>query len=112
MTGVESPAYVPGHGLLRGRTAVVTAAAGTGIGAATARRFLEEGARVLISDAHPRRLAEHEREPGREFPGAVTATPCDVTDDAQVGALFETATAGWTSSSTTPGSAAPRTSPT
>ncbi|CAL9315793.1 SDR family oxidoreductase [Streptomyces sp. SudanB182_2057] len=93
MTGVESPAYVPGHGLLRGRTAVVTAAAGTGIGAATARRLLEEGARVLISDAHPRRLEEHERELGREFPGAVTATPCDVTDDAQVRALFETAAA-------------------
>ncbi|MFF9020781.1 SDR family oxidoreductase [Streptomyces eurythermus] len=93
MTGVESPAYVPGHGLLRGRTAVVTAAAGTGIGAATARRFLEEGARVLISDAHPRRLEKHEREPGREFPGAVTAPPCDVTDDAQVRALFETAAA-------------------
>ena len=56
MTDVESPAYVPGHGLLKGRTAVVTAAAGAGIGGATARRFLEEGARVLISDAHARRL--------------------------------------------------------
>ncbi|CAL9602413.1 hypothetical protein SUDANB178_05423 [Streptomyces sp. enrichment culture] len=81
MTGVESPARVPGHGLLRGRTALVTAATGTGIGAAAARRFLGEGARVLISDAHPRRLAEHERELGRELPGAVTATPRDVTDE-------------------------------
>ncbi|MBL1106152.1 SDR family oxidoreductase [Streptomyces sp. 5-8] len=93
MTGVESPASVPGHGLLRGRTAVVTAAAGTGIGGATARRFLEEGARVLISDAHPRRLKEHEAELGREFPGAVTAVPCDVTDETQVRALFEAAAA-------------------
>ncbi|MET9446407.1 SDR family oxidoreductase [Streptomyces cinerochromogenes] len=93
MTGVESPAYVPGHGLLRGRTAVVTAAAGTGIGGATARRFLEEGARVLISDAHPRRLKEHETELGREFPGAVAAVPCDVTDEDQVRALFEAAVA-------------------
>ncbi|MFE9447662.1 SDR family oxidoreductase [Streptomyces sp. NPDC006739] len=91
MTGVESPAYVPGHGLLKDRTAVITAAAGAGIGGATARRFLEEGARVLISDAHPRRLKEHEAELAREFPGAVTATPCDVTDDAQVRALFDTA---------------------
>ncbi|MFF4013606.1 SDR family oxidoreductase [Streptomyces sp. NPDC001843] len=91
MTGVESPVYVPGHGLLEGRTAVITAAAGAGIGGATARRFLEEGARVLISDAHIRRLGESETELSREFPGAVTAMPCDVTDESQVRALFDTA---------------------
>jgi 3-oxoacyl-[acyl-carrier protein] reductase len=91
MTGVESPAYVPGHGLLKGRTAVVTAAAGAGIGGATARRFLEEGARVLISDAHARRLKEYEAELGREFEGAVAAVACDVTDEPQVQALFDTA---------------------
>jgi 3-oxoacyl-[acyl-carrier protein] reductase len=91
MTTVETPAYVPGHGLLTGRTAVITAAAGAGIGGATARRFLEEGARVLISDAHGRRLKEYEAELARDFPGAVAALPCDVTDEAQVRALFETA---------------------
>src|SRR4051812_18163803 len=91
MTGVESPAYVPGHGLLRGRTAVVTAAAGAGIGGATARRLLEEGARVLISDAHARRLKEHEAGLAREFEGAVTSVVCDVTDEAQVRTLFDTA---------------------
>ncbi|MEU9448331.1 SDR family oxidoreductase [Streptomyces sp. NPDC048277] len=88
MTGVESPEYVPGHGLLEGRTAVITAAAGAGIGGATARRFLEEGARVLISDAHARRLKEYEAELAGLHPGAVTALPCDVTDEAQVQALF------------------------
>jgi 3-oxoacyl-[acyl-carrier protein] reductase len=91
MTGVESPAYVPGHGLLRGRTAVVTAAAGAGIGGATARRLLEEGARVLISDAHARRLKDHEAGLAREFEGAVTSVVCDVTDEAQVRTLFDTA---------------------
>src|SRR3954454_2188332 len=91
MTGVESPVYEPGHGLLKGRTAVITAAAGAGIGGAAARRFLGEGARLLISDAHARRLKEHEAELGREFPGAVTAVPCDVTDEAQVRALFDAA---------------------
>lgn len=91
MTGVESPAYVPGHGLLSGRTAVITAAAGTGIGGATARRFLEEGACVLISDTHARRLKEHEAALAGEFPGAVTAQLCDVTDDTQVRALFDAA---------------------
>ncbi|MFD5339076.1 SDR family oxidoreductase [Streptomyces hawaiiensis] len=94
MTDVESPSYVPGHGLLKGRTAVVTAAAGAGIGGATARRFLEEGARVLISDAHARRLKECEARLAGEFGGqSVTAVPCDVTDETQVRVLFETAAA-------------------
>ncbi|WP_298567980.1 SDR family oxidoreductase [Streptomyces luteogriseus] len=94
MTDVESPAYVPGHGLLKGRTAVVTAAAGAGIGGATARRFLEEGARVLISDAHARRLEEHAARLAGEFGSeSVTAVPCDVTDETQVRDLFETAAA-------------------
>ncbi|MFE0473132.1 SDR family oxidoreductase [Streptomyces sp. NPDC058947] len=92
MTAVESPTYVPGHGLLAGRTAVVTAAAGAGIGGATARRLLEEGARVLISDAHARRLKEHEARLTAEFGAdAVAALPCDVTDDTQVRALFDAA---------------------
>jgi 3-oxoacyl-[acyl-carrier protein] reductase len=92
MTNVEPPTYVPAHGLLRGRTAVITAAAGAGIGGATARRFLEEGARVLISDAHTRRLKEHEARLAEEFGAdAVTATACDVTDEDQVLALFDTA---------------------
>ena len=94
MTDVESPAYVPGHGLLKGRTAVVTAAAGAGIGGATARRFLAEGARVLISDAHARRLEEHAARLAGEFGSeSVTAVPCDVTDETQVRDLFETAAA-------------------
>ncbi|WP_128377732.1 SDR family oxidoreductase [Streptomyces cavernae] len=91
MTDVESPAYVSGHGLLTGRTAVITAAAGAGIGGATARRFLEEGARVLISDAHTRRLKEYEAELAEAFPGSVAALPCDVTDESQVSSLFDTA---------------------
>jgi 3-oxoacyl-[acyl-carrier protein] reductase len=78
--------------LLSGRTAVVTAAAGAGIGGATARRFLEEGARVLISDAHVRRLKEYEAKLAGEFGvAAVASVPCDVTDESQVRALFEAA---------------------
>ncbi|MEU5216892.1 SDR family oxidoreductase [Streptomyces sp. NPDC020807] len=88
------PPYVPGHGLLAGRTAVVTAAAGAGIGGATARRLLEEGAKVVLSDAHARRLKESEAELAAEF-GAerVGALPCDVTDEAQVAALLDLAVA-------------------
>ncbi|MFE4722705.1 SDR family oxidoreductase [Streptomyces sp. NPDC056728] len=83
------PEYVPGHGLLKGRTAVITAAAGAGIGGATARKFLEEGARVLISDAHARRLKESEQALADEFGAAnVASLACDVTDEEQVAALF------------------------
>ncbi|WP_418956489.1 SDR family oxidoreductase [Streptomyces tritici] len=90
MTG--APPYVAGHALLDGRTAVITAAAGAGIGGATARRFLEEGARVLIGDAHARRLKETEAALAAEF-GAdrVASLPCDVTDEEQVAALFAAA---------------------
>ncbi|MGY3683418.1 SDR family oxidoreductase [Streptomyces sp. TE33382] len=86
---MNAPQYLPGHGLLASRGAVVTAAAGAGIGGATARRLLEEGARVVIGDAHARRLRETERALAEEF-GAdrVTSLPCDVTDETQVRALF------------------------
>jgi len=53
-----APAYPAGRGLLAGKTVLVTAAAGTGIGFATAKRCVEEGARVAISDIHERRLRE------------------------------------------------------
>ncbi|MEC4020382.1 SDR family oxidoreductase [Streptomyces sp. H27-D2] len=83
------PQYVPGHQLLAGRSAVVTAAAGAGIGGATARRFLEEDARVVLGDAHARRLKETVEALAGEF-GAdrVAGLPCDVTDEEQVAALF------------------------
>ncbi|WP_310715831.1 SDR family oxidoreductase [Streptomyces lydicus] len=83
------PRYVPGHQLLAGRSAVITAAAGAGIGGATARRFLEEGARIVVGDSHARRLTESAAALAGEF-GAdrVAALPCDVTDEDQVGALL------------------------
>lgn len=55
----EAPAYVPGHQLLAGKSVLITAAAGAGIGFAAARKCAEEGCRALmISDIHPRRLEE------------------------------------------------------
>jgi 3-oxoacyl-[acyl-carrier protein] reductase len=63
-----TPDYVPGHDLLAGKVVVVTAAAGAGIGAAVARRALEEGAGlVVISDTHERRLAEAQESLAAEF---------------------------------------------
>ncbi|MFD2416762.1 SDR family oxidoreductase [Amycolatopsis pigmentata] len=76
-----------GHDLLADKIVVVTASAGTGIGSAAARRALEEGARVVISDRHERRLAETAEELG--MLGPVHAIPCDVTDEDQVCALID-----------------------
>ncbi|MBS0292629.1 MAG: SDR family NAD(P)-dependent oxidoreductase, partial [Proteobacteria bacterium] len=54
-----SPEYVPAHGLLRGKSVLITAAAGAGIGFSAAQRAAEEGCRSLvISDVHERRLNE------------------------------------------------------
>ena len=79
------PTYIKGHKLLAGKRVLVTAAAGTGIGFATAKRCMEEGATVVISDKHERRLAESAAELG------VLGVPCDVTDEASVQALFDAA---------------------
>ncbi|MEV6604669.1 SDR family oxidoreductase [Kutzneria sp. NPDC051319] len=83
--------YVPGHNLLADKAVVVTAAAGTGIGSAVAQRCLEEGARVLISDWHERRLGETLDKLAVDHGDRVAATTCDVTDEAQVQALIDTA---------------------
>ena len=77
------------QGLLEGKTVVVTAAAGTGIGFATARRCAEEGASVLLSDRHPRRLADCAARLAEETGRRVPSIVCDVTDEDQVGALFD-----------------------
>ncbi|QFU76714.1 SDR family oxidoreductase [Halioglobus maricola] len=55
---LKTPEYVPGHGLIKGKSVLVTAAAGAGIGFAAATRAAEEGARaIVISDIHEGRLA-------------------------------------------------------
>jgi 3-oxoacyl-[acyl-carrier protein] reductase len=88
-----APGYVPAHGLLAGKVVVVTAAAGAGIGAAVARRVLEEEARaVVLSDTHERRLTEAEEQLAAQFgPERVTSIVCDVTDEVQVTALLDAA---------------------
>ncbi len=83
----DVPTYVPGHGLLDGKSVLVTAAAGTGIGFATAKRCVEEGARVVISDKHEGRLGASADELG------VPGIPCDVTREDSVQALFAAAAA-------------------
>ncbi|HEY1347001.1 MAG TPA: SDR family oxidoreductase [Streptosporangiaceae bacterium] len=83
----------PGRDLLAGKVVVITAAAGTGIGSAVAGRCLAEGARVMISDRHERRLAAARDELAGAHGDRVCAQACDVTDEAQVGALVAAAVA-------------------
>jgi len=74
--------------MLQDKVCLVTAAAGTGIGFATARRAAEEGATVVVSDRHERRLAEAADRLTQLCGVEVLAPVCDVTDQAQVSALF------------------------
>ena len=89
---MAAPEYVEGHDLLRDRVVLVTAAAGTGIGFATAKRCAEEGAVVVLSDRHERRLGEAADQLTAVMGGArPLAVPCDVTDESQVQAMFDAA---------------------
>jgi 3-oxoacyl-[acyl-carrier protein] reductase len=83
------------HNLLDGKVVVITAAAGTGIGSAAARRCLEEGAQVVISDQHPRRLGETRDELAAAHADRVWSLPCDVTDESEVAALIDGAVAAF-----------------
>jgi len=75
-------------GRIEGRVAVVTGGC-SGIGLATVRRFVEEGAKVVIGDIDEQR--------GHELVGQLGGTDLatyvqvDVTDKEQVDALFQTA---------------------
>lgn len=89
MTDLKNiPDYVPGHGLLKGKRVVITAAAGTGIGYAAAKKCIEEGARVFISDIHEGRLQKAqdmlEREVGQRPDYAI----CNVTVQEDVDSLI------------------------
>jgi len=80
----------PGHDLLAGKVVVLTAAAGTGIGGAAARRCLDEGASLALSDAHAARLAAtHDELAAIHGADRVWSVPCDVTSQEQVQALIE-----------------------
>lgn len=84
----SAPPYPRASGLLTGKTMLITAAAGSGIGGALARRAAEEGAVLLLSDTHERRLEETADaivEAGHARPATQR---CDVTDEAQVQALI------------------------
>jgi NAD(P)-dependent dehydrogenase (short-subunit alcohol dehydrogenase family) len=73
-------------GRIEGKVAVITGGC-SGIGLATVRRFVEEGAKVVVGDVDVTRGAALEQELG----GVVAYVPVDVTSKEQVDALFRTA---------------------
>lgn len=86
------PDYVPGHGLLQGRYAVITAAAGAGIGFSTAKKIAEEGAAgLLISDIHEGRLEQARAEIEDSTGVPVFAQVCDVSSADAIGTLMDAA---------------------
>jgi 3-oxoacyl-[acyl-carrier protein] reductase len=87
----DAPEYPKSHGLLAGKSVLVTAAAGTGIGFACARRSAEEGATLMISDIHERRLGEAVEELTRVNGRRPKSRLCNVTKEADVQALVDAA---------------------
>jgi len=88
-----APPCPPGRALLAGKSVLITAAAGTGIGFATAKRCVEEGATVILSDQHERRLAEAADQLAPLMGRRPTTIPCDVTVEAQVQRMIDGAIA-------------------
>ncbi len=82
----QAPEYVAGHNLLAGKSVLITAAAGAGIGFAAAKKALEEGCRGLtISDVHAGRLEQAVANLQTDYPNVTIAGQlCDVTQEAQV----------------------------
>jgi len=89
----KAPSYVEGHQLLAGKSVLITAAAGAGIGFSAAQRAVEEGASaVVISDIHDGRLAQAVETLSALSPNTnVHGIRADVTQEAEVQHLVSTA---------------------
>lgn len=88
-----SPRYVEGHNLLAGKSILITAAAGAGIGFAAAKKCVEEGCRAIyISDIHEGRTAQAV-DALKALGGTqqVYGQVANVTDESQVQALVNAA---------------------
>jgi 3-oxoacyl-[acyl-carrier protein] reductase len=69
---------------LNNRVALLTAAAGAGIGQATARAMAKEGAHVIITDAHEERAIDVAEDIKKQYSIETLGHRCDVTDKADV----------------------------
>jgi 3-oxoacyl-[acyl-carrier protein] reductase len=75
---------------IKGRRAIVTGGS-SGIGYETARLFLEEGARVLISGRNAEKLEKARRELADKTGGEVYAIQADMTKEADIKRMVDTA---------------------
>lgn len=78
-----------GSGDLEGRVALVTAAAGDGIGKAIATRLAADGATVIVTDSHPRRVESAASEIREKTDGITFARQLDAGDRQQIVAVAE-----------------------
>jgi 3-oxoacyl-[acyl-carrier protein] reductase len=76
---------------LKGRVAILTAAAGAGIGRAAAQTFAREGAKVVISDIHEERSTRVAEAIKAEYNTEAIAVACDVTKREDVENLIQKA---------------------
>ena len=91
MNNLMNPQYPEGRNLFKDKNILITAAAGSGIGFSTAKRFLEEGANVFISDVHQGRLDEAIDSLRLMNKGKVNGCLCNVTNDEEIEAMFKDA---------------------
>jgi len=91
MNNLMNPKYPEGRNLFKDKNILVTAAAGSGIGFSTAKRFLEEGANIYISDIHQGRLDQAIDNLRSLNMGEVNGCLCNVTDDLEIEAMFKDA---------------------
>jgi len=72
-----------------GKVAIVTAAAGAGIGQATVRAFAAEGADVVVADHHVGRTASVAADIQSSLGAKALGIPCDVSDRQQVESMIK-----------------------
>lgn len=75
------------------KVALVTAAAGAGIGAAITRRLAADGFDVVVTDAHERRCKQFAETLAAEYGREFLAIPLDVTDENAIADAVETVVA-------------------
>ena len=93
MNNLMNPKYPKGRNLFKDKNILITAAAGSGIGFATAKRFLEEGANIFISDVHQGRLDNSIDDLRKLDLGKVNGCLCNVTKDKEIETMFKEAIA-------------------